>query len=306
MTDNTFYLPEPKFPDIFEEIIFVTYEPDGGQNVDNGTIYFLDKKLGILLWVDTREPNKIIALKQVYFHGGKIHLFPLSTASTFVKKILADAYIKICDGYYFDAEFIANLKLIYEDRINDKYSTGYKIQTMIDHGRERITTKEQLEKYPIGSLISYMTNSGTFKAGGFIIGYADEYFTYVTPDYQSKRRVRYHNVKTMWAGDVYKVRGDLVSITETKEEPTEYPVKIGDVVVHYADRPYHCAYTETERFRRMYRWWIWFGTEKQEDSRSAKDSALDDDEACCADEAGEARCCADEACCVNEADGAPN
>ena len=86
-----------------------------------------------------------------------------------------------------------------------------KIQGYLESGRKEITTKTQLEKYPVGSMISYKNKNDDFKQGGFIIKFADNYLIYITPDFTTKYRVWYKNIKTMWVGDVYKTKNDLVS-----------------------------------------------------------------------------------------------
>src|SRR5262245_40366681 len=87
-----------------------------------------------------------------------------------------------------------------------------KIVSFIENGRKEITTKKQLEKYPVGSLISYINKANVFKLGGFILKFSDDYFIYIKPDFQTKIRARYKNIKKMWVGDVYKVKNDLISL----------------------------------------------------------------------------------------------
>ena len=100
----------------------------------------------------------------------------------------------------------------------DKAVLKTKISNMINNGRQEITTKDQLERFSIGSLISYININNIFKQGGFIIKFFDEFFVYITPDFTTKYRVRYKNILKMFVGDVYSVRNDIVSIVKTTQK----------------------------------------------------------------------------------------
>jgi len=137
--------------------------------------------------------------------------------------------------------------------------TGAKIATLIDHGRKEITTKEELEKYPIGSLISYMNNKNVYKIGGFLLKVVEEYFIYLDLDFQTKYRVRYGNVEKMWVGDVHKVNNDIVSIAKTKQEKTNFPVKIGKTIVYYAVNRFDLnRFVNTKKYQNMAKWYEYF------------------------------------------------
>lgn len=138
-----------------------------------------------------------------------------------------------------------------------------KIDTLIENGRKEITTKEELEKFPIGSLISYMNKNNIYKLGGFIIKFADEYFIYITPDFTTKYRVRYRNILKIWVGDVYSVTNDVVSLVKTKQKKTKFPVKIDNIVVYYAARLFDFKrFMNTERYRIMNNWFNYFVSNK--------------------------------------------
>jgi hypothetical protein len=144
-----------------------------------------------------------------------------------------------------------------DTKINTDLAT--KISNLIDHGRKEITTKKELEKFPIGSLISYMTIDGTFKAGGYLYKFGDEWFVFITPDLDLKIRVRYKNVKTLWVADVFKSSGDIVSLSETKQNKTNFPVKIGDVTVFYGRSTFQMKrFMNTEKYKRMIAWYNFF------------------------------------------------
>lgn len=144
----------------------------------------------------------------------------------------------------------------------DKARIGAKIINLIENGRKEITTKEQLEKYEIGSLISYVNNADIFKSGGFIIKFADEYFIYITPDFKTKYRVRYINVKKMWIGNVYKIKNDLVSLSKSTQKPTKFEIKINNIIIHYARNSFDVKrFMSTEKYKRLIAWNEYFNND---------------------------------------------
>ena len=150
-----------------------------------------------------------------------------------------------------------------KDPLNkDKARMRQKIDTMINNGRSEITTKKQLEKYPIGSLVSYMNTGGIFRIGGYIKRFDDEYFVYSTIDFSKNIRVKYKFVSKIWAGDVYKCKNDIVSIIPSTNKKTKHSVKLGNVVVYYArDNSVLGHYTHTEKYQRMVKWYETFGSD---------------------------------------------
>jgi hypothetical protein len=102
-----------------------------------------------------------------------------------------------------------------------------------------------------------MINDGTFKAGGYLYKFG-EWLVFITPDIDLKIRVRYKNVKTIWAADVFKSSADLVSLTET-EQKTFFPVKIGDVTVFYGRSTFQMKrFMNIEKYKRMIAWYNFF------------------------------------------------
>lgn len=135
-----------------------------------------------------------------------------------------------------------------------------KITELIDNGRAEITTKDELTKYSIGSLISYMNKNGIFKTAGFLIKVASEYFIYITPDFQQKYRVYFSNVQKMWAGDVYKVKNDIVSIVASKNKATKFKLEINGIVIYYAKDSYSLKrFRNTQKYQRIVKWCDYFG-----------------------------------------------
>lgn len=141
----------------------------------------------------------------------------------------------------------------------DKASLSAKISNMIEYGRKEITTKEELEEFPIGSLISYMNKNNIFKTGGFIIKFSDEYFIYIMPDFTTKYRVRYKNVLKMWAGDVYSVKNDIVSIVKSLNKKTNFPVKLDNIVIYYGKNNFDVKrFMNTDKYKNMIKWYEFF------------------------------------------------
>lgn len=137
----------------------------------------------------------------------------------------------------------------------EKARIDVKIGNYIENGRKEITTQKQLEKYAIGSLIAYMSNSDTFRIGGYITKFGDDNFIYITPDLKNKYRVKYENVKKMWVGDVYTVRNDLISLAQTKQESTKYEIVFNDIVIFYAKNSFDAKrFKCTEKYKRLVAW----------------------------------------------------
>lgn len=143
----------------------------------------------------------------------------------------------------------------------DKARLESRIMTMIENGREEITTKKQLEKYEIGSLISYMNNSNEFRTGGFIIKFCDTYFIFITPDFKTKYRVKYNKISKMWVGDVYNVRNDTISFAESIKLPTNFVVELNGKKIYYGQnttdiKRFRC----TDKYKRLLAWNNYFNT----------------------------------------------
>jgi hypothetical protein len=137
-----------------------------------------------------------------------------------------------------------------------------KIESMIKNGRKEITTKKQLEKFPIGSLISYFNNENIYRSGGYIKKFGDDYFVYLTSDFERNVRVRYKNVSKMFAGNVYETKNDVVSIVPSKAKKSKHFAKIGDTVVLYATTATLVTrYEHTQKYLRMKKWHELFGDE---------------------------------------------
>ncbi|AGF84818.1 hypothetical protein QJ854_gp964 [Moumouvirus goulette] len=82
----------------------------------------------------------------------------------------------------------------YENLYNEKFLADKEIK-FLNKGRKVIKTKKELEQYSIGSLISYVNKRNEFRQGGFVTKITEEYFIYLTPDFQTKYRVRFNIVK---------------------------------------------------------------------------------------------------------------
>ena len=140
-----------------------------------------------------------------------------------------------------------------------KDALAAKINNFIKHGRKEITTQEELEKFPIGCIISYTNRNNHFKQGGFIIKFADEYFIYITHDFSTKYRVRYVNISKMWVGNVFKIRNDFISFTTTTQKKTKFPVELNGIIIYYGASSYDVTrFMNTDRYKNLFNWYKYF------------------------------------------------
>lgn len=134
-----------------------------------------------------------------------------------------------------------------------------KIENYKKNGRCEITTRDELLEYPIGSLISFTKKKNIFKLGGFLTKISDDYFTYITPDFEHKFRVKYSNVVKMWAGDVYSTHNDIVSLVKNSKKKTNYPITVDGIIVYYAKNNYDSTrFKCTDRYKRLIAWVNYF------------------------------------------------
>jgi len=135
-----------------------------------------------------------------------------------------------------------------------------KIKSLIKNGRNEITTINELKKFPIGSLISYENKYGIYKTAGFLWKVSDDYFIYLNLDTDKKTRVRIKNVNKMWAGGVYDVKNDIVSLIPTEKKKTSKPVIVGNTIIYYAKDNYdYNRFLCTSKYKLMEKWYETFG-----------------------------------------------
>lgn len=128
-----------------------------------------------------------------------------------------------------------------------------KIESLLAKGRIKITTKEQLSKYPNGTLVSYITKDGKYRSGGFLKIIKDQYFALQGGDYKIGKPisfpVQFANIKEMYVGSPihYANRKEPVSFN--------FPVKIGgDIVYHAQDNFDRKRFMATQRFQIWKKW----------------------------------------------------
>lgn len=136
-----------------------------------------------------------------------------------------------------------------------------RIKKLIQNGRVEVTTKEELEKYPVGlSLISYINTRGIFRSGGYLHKFGDNYFIYIVPITGEKYRVRYEFVNKIWVGNVKDLNDDIVHLVSTDKKETDFPVKLGNTILYYAkesyDRKRFCC---TNKYQIMEDWFNRYG-----------------------------------------------
>jgi len=143
--------------------------------------------------------------------------------------------------------------------INKAY-IAVKIKGFIENGRQEVTTKKELEKYPIGSLVSYLTKDGVLRTAGFITKFMNDYFQYMKPEFGKKYRARYNLISKIFVGDVYKTHNDIVSISPPpKSKKTNFPVKINGIVVYYGQKTFdQQRFMETDKYKRIIKWVEYF------------------------------------------------
>lgn len=136
-------------------------------------------------------------------------------------------------------------------------------KTLVDHGRKEISSKNELEKYPIGSLISYETLDGRYAKGGFITNFKNDYFIYILLDFSQKYRIRYNKIKRMWVGNVFENEGDYISFKEPCCK-TKFPVKIGEYVVKYVASKHQInVFISRDKYKTMVKWYDTFASKNQ-------------------------------------------
>ena len=146
-------------------------------------------------------------------------------------------------------------------RSNKSNSKG-KIANLLYNGRVELTTKEELEEYEIGTMISYMNKLKLFVNGGFVTELGSSYFCYVTLDFKRVKKVNYEDVIKMWVGDVFKMVNDWISLVPTQNSKTNYPIEVAGVVIYYSPNRYNMIrFLTTVKYTRLIQWCEYFLTD---------------------------------------------
>jgi hypothetical protein len=148
-----------------------------------------------------------------------------------------------------------------------------KIKEMTNKGRKEISTKEELNEYPPGTLISYITITDVFHVGGFLKDKRINNFTFIDKKMGDDAiKVLYSNVKKMYVGSVYECKNDLLKIEKSTKKSTEYPVKVGDIVVYYASDHFdQKRFMNTNKFKNMIKWYETFKINELEELKEKGD-----------------------------------
>lgn len=123
-----------------------------------------------------------------------------------------------------------------QDKINGNPDTLREKIAILEKERYKITDdfKDKLLEVPAKTHISYVNKDGKYCSGGFLRIVEDDYFTLFASFPNGSKVsfcVQFDNVKTIYAKCS---KEELVNeVRETTEEPTKFPVKIGDTVVKY-------------------------------------------------------------------------
>lgn len=155
-----------------------------------------------------------------------------------------------------DTEFIDRCL----EYVNNKALLEAKVKTMIKNGRKEITSIDELKKFPLGSMISYINKKGKFKSGGFLWKINDEYFIYLILQTNQKIRVRIKYVEKIWIGNVFTTKNDVVSLIKYSGTKTTRPVIVNNIAVYYAkDSHDYNRYICTNKYKLMKVWSDVFG-----------------------------------------------
>ena len=140
------------------------------------------------------------------------------------------------------------------DKINaDPALLQKKIKRLLQAGRAEIETREQLENFPLGSLVAYVTKEGLYRSGGFLRTIQDEYFALQGGQINNPISfpVQFKNVKAMYVGNSAVIH--FPDPVETTKKETKYPSYVGDIVVNYArDKWNRERFEKTKKFQ----YWI--------------------------------------------------
>jgi|WetSurMetagenome_2_1015567.scaffolds.fasta_scaffold38657_3 hypothetical protein len=138
---------------------------------------------------------------------------------------------------------------------NNKGVFKAKINTLLKNGRKKITTRDQLLIYPLGSLVSYVTTDGLYRSGGFLRAIKKKYFALQggTPAKPISFCVQFQNIKAMYVGTP-------VRLLNRTPRVTNYKVKIGKTTVYYAkDNFDKTRFMNTKRYKDMKNWYDIYG-----------------------------------------------
>lgn len=148
---------------------------------------------------------------------------------------------------------MSNLSITRKDKAQTK------ISMMIQNGRKEISSYDELKKYQRGSLISYITHTGIFRYGGFLLKVSPENFIYLTPDFSQKRRAYFKSVSKMWLGNVNEVNNDIVSLKQSSQRESNFPVNVNNTVIYYGNSTYdRVRFLNTDRYKKIIQWYKYF------------------------------------------------
>lgn len=131
---------------------------------------------------------------------------------------------------------------------NDTALIMARINTLLKNGRKKIKTKEELKTCKRGSLVSYLTNSGVYKEGGYLEKIKDNYFIITKID-DTKYKIYFDKISYMFVGSPIR------KLNRTNIR-TNYPVKIGNKTIYYAKDNFDKErFMCTDRYNLMKKWY---------------------------------------------------
>jgi len=138
---------------------------------------------------------------------------------------------------------------------NNKGVFEAKLETLIKNGRKKIETRDELLIYPLGCLVSYVTNDGLYRSGGFLRTIKKKYFALQggTAGKPISFCVQFENIREMYVGTP-------IRLTNRTQKKTNFKVKIGTKVVYYAkDNFDKSRFMNTKRYKDMKNWYDIYG-----------------------------------------------
>ncbi len=110
-------------------------------------------------------------------------------------------------------------------------------------------------------MISYTKPSKIFVKGGFVTEFGEDYFSYITLDFDKVNKVKYKDVLKMWVGSIFEIKNDWISLVPTTNPETKYQIKVAGYVIYNSLNTYNLLrYKTTIKYIRLIKWCEYFLT----------------------------------------------
>jgi len=139
-------------------------------------------------------------------------------------------------------------------RINCDYNAYCKyIDMLLNQGRDEVINPTDLEKYPKGSVVSYVNKNGKFRHGGLLVGLTEDYIILRSMQNLKDMRdlcIKLNNINAFYIIDPRNVTSKTRSFSFRHIDDAEsckYTVKIGDTIVFKGRDTYDAERYKTTR-----------------------------------------------------------